>query len=975
MNKINDIMCKFLYKKYKYFNGTRGVISIFLALLLVPFTSIAGALINAARINSAVAIFDEALCNASNSTLGTYDEFLKKRFGLLAMSQDVSETGNNLNQYTVSDLISETFSFYLEENLKTLSNTYITSESESMGVYPLADTDVLMYQVLEYGKYSVPAKLVTEGLSIEDLLRRLENSIPGFGYLDFCTSILDLGESIYSCAQSFDELKKSVEKEEQVLVQYNNLYNSFSNNISNYQTTKQQMEMELGRLKNVIDTESAKLGELGEQIKNIESQIQNLQIEQTEQNIDHSEEIEALNNQLKTIEENNSKQLETLNTAKQNYENKKAVYENQLIQYKNAVAEKKNSYAVTIDELISCLIDVEEKLTKTQNDIASVGTGFVDSLSSAASATKGKIKAENKDKIDKLEEELENTTDKDKKAKIQEEIDSLNKENDTASNVDTVASAVKDGVDGGVNSLKVDISSINVEIYSTAVSALRIVKTNVTNYDIEQMSSINENEYYVNLSNILTYDQVVEAEKNIVSEFTSSAIWSLIKAIAGFIEALFSVSLVYDAKLSAVIDMNYYSETYGGLPSTKDRNAYPLNYGEKGDAELSEYYKSIFGDYSSNDTTTNGDMDILSLLVQIFTDVGNISTSVTNIQTLGPIGFFMFATHFKDLCEAGQRIVDNLKMIISYMSNIFTAIGNKILLSGYINYMTSDRITYGGSALNGTSFNERGKNTTMATGFAGISDFMALVSTWQKTASGGTDKSFVGAEKEYIMFGSTSEIANQAAAFGSIYIFRLVANIAPILLSAEVATIAAASTIAAPIVYILYILIEPLADAVILVNGAKVPFIKSVIYLTPSGLNELLGKFSDTLNVSTIKLEDAKKGLVDALDANEKINTINMDKDQEDKTVLLDMSYSQALFIIMTLFCSREKMLNRLSNIIEMEAVEYMSNKVVGSNGKFDLDYSYTYIRTNASFSTNEFIKLSESDVFKPSERVIYRGY
>ena len=40
---------------HRCINGTKGVISLFLAILMVPFVSIAGALINAARVNSAIA--------------------------------------------------------------------------------------------------------------------------------------------------------------------------------------------------------------------------------------------------------------------------------------------------------------------------------------------------------------------------------------------------------------------------------------------------------------------------------------------------------------------------------------------------------------------------------------------------------------------------------------------------------------------------------------------------------------------------------------------------------------------------------------------------------------------------------------------------------------------------------------------------------------------------------------------------------
>ena len=68
-------------------------------------------------------------------------------------------------------------------------------------------------------------------------------------------------------------------------------------------------------------------------------------------------------------------------------------------------------------------------------------------------------------------------------------------------------------------------------------------------------------------------------------------------------------------------------------------------------------------------------------------------------------------------------------------------------------------------------------------------------------------------------------------------------------------------------------------------------------------------------------------------------------------------------------------MLDRLSNIIEMEAVEYKNNVDSSPNKLFDLDYSYTYIRTQASFTTNEFIKLSNKQGINCKERIVYKGY
>ena len=161
MKKVFDFI------KNRIIKATQGVISIFLALLLVPFTSIACGLVSAARINSAVAIFDEALCNASNSTLGTYDKFLKNRFGLLATKQD----------YTTDDFLNDLFKKYLEVNLGSLSNTYISFDCQTNGVFSLADTNILKAQILEFSKYTVPTQVAMDGLDIDGLISSLEKSM------------------------------------------------------------------------------------------------------------------------------------------------------------------------------------------------------------------------------------------------------------------------------------------------------------------------------------------------------------------------------------------------------------------------------------------------------------------------------------------------------------------------------------------------------------------------------------------------------------------------------------------------------------------------------------------------------------------------------------------------------------------------------------------------------------------------------
>ena len=216
----------------KYINGTNGVISLFLAILMVPFASIAGVLVNSARINSAVALFDEALCSASNSTLGTYDKFLRERFGLLAMDQNTASHGSG---YSVQQLIQDTFKEYMDKNTEVLSNTYDTSTVSATGVYPLADTDVLLSQVYEASKYTVPAKLVIDGFSIEDMIKALTKDLSSVtGIFNTISSSASVVDKVANCDDKFTSLNNKIKSLEESKTNYDNAYNEFKNAVDEY---------------------------------------------------------------------------------------------------------------------------------------------------------------------------------------------------------------------------------------------------------------------------------------------------------------------------------------------------------------------------------------------------------------------------------------------------------------------------------------------------------------------------------------------------------------------------------------------------------------------------------------------------------------------------------------------------------------------------------------------------------------------
>ena len=82
-------------KTEKIIKDTKGVISLLLALLLVPFYSVAGILIEVQRYQSARAGMDDAINASALSVLAQYDDFLLDRFGMLAVGQSEDPSAEN----------------------------------------------------------------------------------------------------------------------------------------------------------------------------------------------------------------------------------------------------------------------------------------------------------------------------------------------------------------------------------------------------------------------------------------------------------------------------------------------------------------------------------------------------------------------------------------------------------------------------------------------------------------------------------------------------------------------------------------------------------------------------------------------------------------------------------------------------------------------------------------------------------------
>lgn len=964
-------------RNHKYINGTQGVISIFLAILMVPFATIAGSLVNAARIDSAAAIFDEALCNASNSTLGTYDSFLRKRFSLLAMAQAQDEWGGAASQAAVNKIISETFEFYLEQNTKALSNTYLSYDAEAMGEFPLASPSVLEYQIMEFGKFAVPAKLVEDSLSIDELIKKLEKMIPGYNWFGMLSSAGGAINKGMSLGEHLDDLQDAVTNEEVSVNDYNNKHQAFYDSIQDYFDLINERDSKISEINNMSDEQ------IDKRVEEIDKRLEELEEEKQT-----GGETEAIRKETEKLNEEKTKILGWKNDRTGSIQKITEEYEEKLKTQKSSVGTKKSEYSSSIktlrNKLSATMAAYEKVISDTTGLIQSVVNTGVET-GSAIGNLDGK-KEKNAEKA--LQDQIKKTDDEGTKKDLQDQLDTLKGRNKNAatgrSNADSIAKATGQGLSEIGTDINDQLKQFDTALYDELSGKLETLKNEVDAYDTENIVSITWEQLYLTISGLMDSSKLQELEDNLVKEITGGVCWGLLDTLIGFVGALFKATVLFVPELNAEIDEQYYNTTYGGLPSSKDRNAHPLAMGEDSDREASQRYRTMFGGADLSGGANDLSIDLLELIENIIEDFSYIHSQVTKIMTLGIVGLVFLMTELQNLANKAEHLVGQFKLLVEnfQISTLAKNVGQKTLVAGYGFYMTSNRLTYnGGTTLFGTSFNLRGQTSTAPSNSLIVNGFSSLLNIANSgSGDASLQKCFVGAESEYLLVGDKSEYANQAYTFLIMYLLRLLPDMIPIFGNTELQAIASgisAATfgIGGPIFYIAAVLIEPLIDTILIVNGGEVDLVKGTPYLAPSNLPKLISDWSglkmttDQVNSYTTKLQE-KYNNTDFVDYTIYAGTGEV----ESGGIGFKVDYSKLLFICLLLGVKKSTMLARLANVIEMESVENLSN-TRGKSGIYDLDYAYTYIRSRANFTTNEFLPLSNTGGFRIRESIIYKGY
>ena len=83
----------------KFFSKTKGVVSVFLVMILVPMMVISALFVDASRVQLANSVAASAGDLTLNTALTDYDTLLKDMYGLFATAQDTDDLYEKLEDY------------------------------------------------------------------------------------------------------------------------------------------------------------------------------------------------------------------------------------------------------------------------------------------------------------------------------------------------------------------------------------------------------------------------------------------------------------------------------------------------------------------------------------------------------------------------------------------------------------------------------------------------------------------------------------------------------------------------------------------------------------------------------------------------------------------------------------------------------------------------------------------------------------
>ncbi|MBR1476546.1 MAG: hypothetical protein IJ608_01100 [Lachnospiraceae bacterium] len=173
---------------------SRGIISVLLAVVFLPFYFLGTTLVELVRYQSSANAMDQAISNSEYSTLAGYDEFLFDRFGFLTIDQN----GNIVD-------LSSNVQLYLGRNLTVSVKGASVDSVTAMGLNPLSDKGIMKQQILTYSGTIVPYDLVMNGLEIDEFIKKFDEVLGEKGMNDVTEKLKKATETLKATREMMKE--------------------------------------------------------------------------------------------------------------------------------------------------------------------------------------------------------------------------------------------------------------------------------------------------------------------------------------------------------------------------------------------------------------------------------------------------------------------------------------------------------------------------------------------------------------------------------------------------------------------------------------------------------------------------------------------------------------------------------------------------------------------------------------------------
>lgn len=959
-------------KKHKFINGTKGFISLLVLVTLLPFYSLAALLEESGRYQASTKSMDEAVSGAAVSTLGDYDKFLLKRFGLTSISQE-----NSTEDSDDRDFMEDTFKKYLlaQQLQGTKSFDVGTDDISVEGVYPLGDVNALEEEVVQYSAIRIPVEAGEDLLDLDELIKKLESDSGICKVLGLVNSGVDLVDKYTGVYTTMTDLGNKIDSFKDPTDQdYRNAFQAWKDAVTDYTSYKEQCESDDD------ETDSAPSEDETEEEK------QAREAAEEERKKKEEEEARILQEKKNTVE-----------TKKEEFKSATTDEYNKLTEINKAMQDAATSLNNAMDETVSFTHDAANFSIEKQADEAT-----------------GK---DNK-KTDSDEEEKKTQQQKDYEDAIQVVKD----------NGKTVEDTIYNGYDKTVE----DANQV-LETYNNAnlAQCLQDLNTNSQKISTFQAEDMPGDDMLVDCSEFTDsgkiFEFVDEAENSTDLDDVITYLVDLCKAVA----SIFELNYSYDPELNTTIEANYFSN----LPSKRQDGRYALKnpYGSD-DEQMAMRYIEAYAPEIIDQNVRVKDMSglqkaITALVNQVPIFVGcglRLKTNLNILQLLPLLREFFKSgkTLVEDILQV-QKCMDEVDASSTeIMSMLRSRIGRRALVMGYLTYTLSNRTTYKSFTSQGGLSDETDESlaeSLLRINYPIATDIFEAM--FNNPTSG---RSFAGCELEYICAGNASERQNQIETTNMIYGVRMIMDLISIFTNEEFLTVLDSVSAIVPLgtlLGVLYALVvavgEPALDTLFLANGTEEPLYKKTIYLTPTGLISLA---DDLMNVTIFgdnKLKDKKKELKEEVESlkNEKTPGNSSGKSGTQNTTdtsgkgntssgkgskvtsksklkkigstalenINKISYTQHCLLMMVLAGDYYQYLKRLQDIIQMESWQYAhyagsdaGDRVTGEYDNFDIDKAYTCLRIEVSGTFKPVLpvpKLTDQQLLLNYHRVMYRGY